>query len=190
MRAFLCASPLLDTLTIDWRGFDSDDKLTDSRDCPTSQVPVLYVNDEVQPIVETFAISETLAELGGLQWPTNRHDRAVSRSMCLEFQANSSALRKAIPMDLSSDAEILKPHVDLLRWIERLDAQLIASFGEFLFGELTIADAWFSPVIARAVRSDCLHSDTLISYLNSLKSTQGWKAWMQYVDRPNEIYSC
>lgn len=40
MRAFMCAKPLGEVLTIDWRTFDDNDKLSDSTDCPTAKVPV------------------------------------------------------------------------------------------------------------------------------------------------------
>jgi len=188
MRAFLCASPLINALTIDWRTFDQNDRLTDSKDCPTAQVPVLYLRNDPSAIVETFAIAETLAELGGLQWPDASTQRSTARSLCLEFQSNSSALRKAVPMDLSRNAQRLDPHPDLIFWTERLNQLLEQSNGEFLFGDLSIADAWFSPVVARAVRCDLIKSMELQQYLESLRTTQGWRQWMKHVGDAGHDY--
>ena len=188
MRAFMCASPLIDSLTIEWRTFDLHDKLIDPTDCPTFKVPVLYVNNENSGIVESMAIAETLAELGGLQWPTDRVTRSNARSLCLEFQANSDALRRAVPMNLSMDSQNLPPHPDLIVWIQRLDKLLQQSDGPFLYGHLSIADAWFSPVIARAVRCDVLSTTPLGEYFEALKLTQCWRCWMGYVDNPSPIY--
>ncbi len=187
MRAFLCASPLIESLTIDWRTFDVNDRLADASGCPTGKVPVLYMHD-ANGIVESFAIAETLAELGGLNWPKSSADRANARSLCLEFQATSDALRKAVPMDLSLDAETLIAHSDLLTWMQRLDKLLQQSDGPFLYGHLSIADAWFSPVIARAIRCDVLSTTALSAYFEALKLTQGWRCWMGYVDNPSPIY--
>ena len=188
MRAFLCASPLIEAVTIDWRTFDQNDNLSDSTGCPTAKVPVLYINNRSAIIVESLAIAEILAELGGLQWPNDSVARATARSLCLEFQSNSTALRKAVPMDLSDNAQRLVPHHDLITWIERLEKLKKRSDGEFLYGQLSIADAWFSPLIARAVRCEMHFSPVLKAYFESLKATQGWKAWMGFVDRPNTDY--
>lgn len=188
MRAFLCASPLIEDVTIDWRTFDQNDRLSDPAGCPTAKVPVLCINKRSISIVESLAIAEILAELGGLQWPKDWIARAKARSLCLEFQSNSEALRKAVPMDLSVDAQRLAPHHDLIAWVERLEKLMQRSDGEFLYGQLSIADAWFSPVIARAIRCDMHLSPVLQAYFESLKATHGWKAWMGYVDRPNADY--
>ena len=187
MRAFLCASPLIQSLTIDWRTFDVNDRLADASGCPTGKVPVLYPS-RAEVIVESFAIAETLAELGGLQWPEDRRDRASARSLCLEFQAASDDLRKSVPMDLSSVGNVLAPHPDLIVWMQRLDKLLQQSDGPFLYGHLSIADAWFSPVIARAVRCDVLSTTPLAEYFEALKLTQCWRCWMGYVDNPSPIY--
>ena len=110
------------------------------------------------------------------------------RKLMFGVQSNSEALRKAVPMDLSVDAKRLTPHHDLIAWVERLEKLIQRSDGEFLYGQLSIADAWFSPVIARAIRCDMRLSPVLQAYFESLKATHGWKAWMGYVDRPNADY--
>lgn len=188
MRVFLCASPLIENLTLDWRTFDQYNRLSDSTGCPTAKVPVLYINNRSISIVESLAIAETLAELGGLQWPDDRIVRAQARSLCSEFQSNSDALRQAVPMDLSSSAQRLVPHHDLVAWVGRLEKLIQRSDGEFLYGQLSIADAWFSPVMARAIRCEMHLSPVLKAYFESLKATKGWKSWMGYVDGPGADY--
>lgn len=188
LRAYLGAGALIESAEIDWRSFDAQSRLTDATDCPTRQVPVVYFDKQSPAIIETFAILEALAERGGLGWPEDPLLRACARSLCLEFQHHSEALRRKVPMDFRDTRQIAIPPAELLEWLNRLEALLAEGHGEFLYGELSIADAWFAPLIARGIRCRAIEADSLKRYTAALKNTQGWRQWTQLVDSCDPAY--
>lgn len=188
MRAYFCASPMQNQLSVSWREFDAGDHLTDTEGCPTGQVPVLRIEGLDQPVLETFVIAETLADYGGLGWPDDRQDRAVARSLCLEFQHQSETLRKTIPMNLADVTPGLSPNAELDFWLQRLNTQLGYSGGDFLFGEMGIADAWFAPVIARAIRADAIDGGRLAAYKQRLLRAPAWRQWLEFVPEALPAY--
>ncbi|MDF1766358.1 MAG: hypothetical protein P1V29_08255 [Gammaproteobacteria bacterium] len=190
LRAYLSAGELINNATIDWRSFDEHSKLTDAMDCPTRQVPVLYTDEAPNvAIIETFAILEALAERGGLPWPVDALLRARARSLCLEFQHHSDELRKLVPMDFADTQQIAQAPASLYAWLERLEAVLEEGRGEYLFGELSAADAWFAPLIARGIRCRAIHSEALKRYAAALKHTAGWRQWVALVDDCDPAYT-
>lgn len=182
MRAFLCAAPIRDRFDISWRDFDTQNKLIDTTDCPTSQVPVLKLAQSGITIVETFAIVDALADLGGLQWPTPRAIAWTAKSLCLEFQSQSGDLRRAIPMDLRQGSAQHINHPQLTYWHDRLEALHTQSTGDFLLGDYSIADAWIAPLYCRFLRVGYPISEMQRAYLTRLKQTDGWQQWTAFVD--------
>jgi glutathione S-transferase len=188
LRAYLGAGELTKSANIDWRSFDAQSKLTDATDCPTRQVPVVYFDEAAPAIIETFAIIEALAERGGLCWPIDSLLRARARSFCLEFQHHSDALRTKVPMDFRDTQQIETAPAELFEWLSRLETLLNEGHGEFLYGELSAADAWFAPLIARGIRCRAIKSESLQRYTAALKNTQGWCQWAQLVDDCDPAY--
>jgi glutathione S-transferase len=130
---------------------------------PAGRVPVL-VDDAGQPVWDTLAIAETVAERHpghpGL-WPQDAHARARARSLCAEMHAGFGALRQHCTMNIEfvrpeMGPELLAAHPALARDLQRIDAMwcdaLTRSGGPFLFGDWSIADAFYAPVVSR-VRS-------------------------------------
>jgi glutathione S-transferase len=122
---------------------------------PTGKVPTLLIDGE--PVWDSLAIAETLAETfpdRGL-WPANPAARRLARSVCAEMHAGFQALRKALPMDLSRRApkHPLAPEVqadiDRVQAIWRDCRGRFGQGGGFLFGQPTIADAFYAPVVTR-----------------------------------------
>ncbi len=188
LRAYLAAGDLISSAHIDWRSFDANSKLTDASDCPTRQVPVVFFDEQAPAIIETFAILEALAERGGLRWPTDSLLRARARSFCLEFQHHSDALRAKVPMDFRDTQQIQTPPAELLQWLGRLESLVSEQHGEFLYGDLSAADAWFAPLIARGIRCRAIDSEPLQRYTAALKKTQGWRRWSELVTDCNPAY--
>lgn len=181
MRAFLCAYPIIDNFEVSWREFDENFKLKDTSLCPTNQVPVLYISNLKKPIIETFAIADVLTELGGLCWPKDRVDEWYAKSLCLEFQNQSSKLRELVPMDLRDGKNIFVNSEELDRWHKRLSDLLDAHNDDFLFGEISVADAWFAPLLCRFVRANYQMSPSVSTYYNRIKHTDGWRVWISKI---------
>lgn len=127
---------------------------------PAGRVPVL-IDDDGTAIWDTLAIAETLAERHSGLWPRDARQRARARSLCAEMHAGFSALRQHCTMNIEfvrpeMGPELLAAQPALARDLQRIDAMwceaLAASGGPFLFGDWSIADAFYAPVVSR-VRS-------------------------------------
>lgn len=122
---------------------------------PTRQVPALIVGDE--PVWDTLAICETVAELFPHQqlWPADGRARQVARSTCAEMHAGFRSLRGAMPVNIRASLPGRGMSPEVQRDIDRIVKiwqSCRASFGkggEFLFGQFSIADAYYAPVATR-----------------------------------------
>ena len=122
---------------------------------PTGKVPLLQT--EEGPVWDSLAIGEYLAESfpEAYLWPRGEYARAVARSVCAEMHSGFTALRTHMPMDLKRDqalAEIAAEVQADIRRICELWAECRARFGQdgpFLFGHVSLADAFYAPVAAR-----------------------------------------
>jgi glutathione S-transferase len=123
------------------------------------KVPVLLVDGE--PVWDTLAIAETLAELHPEKhlWPEDARARRVARSACAEMHSGFQALRDKMPMNIkaSHPGKGLTPESQ--KDIERIVAlwnecrekygAISGSGGPLLFGKFSVADAFFAPVVMR-----------------------------------------
>jgi glutathione S-transferase len=92
-------------------------------------------------------------------------------------------------MDFADTQQIAQAPASLYAWLERLEAVLEEGRGEYLFGELSAADAWFAPLIARGIRCRAIHSEALKRYAAALKHTAGWRQWAALVDDCDPAYT-
>ena len=154
---------------------------------PVGKVPVLV--DDGFAVWDTLAIAEYLAEKFPAHrlWPAERQARARARSICAEMHSGFAALRSHCPMNV----EAALPQVGALAWrdqpgvradVERLVAMwselLEQHRGPMLFGEFSIADAFFAPVGVR-VRTYALPvPPTIAAYLDRVRALPGVKAWL------------
>lgn len=134
-----------------------------ARFAPARTVPALRVTDGDQAFVlwDSLAIAETLAERhpeAGF-WPAGPAARALARSLAAEMHAGFPALRLACPMNLRRAYVDFEPsaavRADLAR-VEALwqSARAVAGEGPWLFGDYSLADAFFAPVAARIATYD------------------------------------
>ncbi|MCG5075035.1 glutathione S-transferase family protein [Paraburkholderia tagetis] len=120
----------------------------------SGKVPCL-VTDDGLAVWDSLAIAETLAERFPQHalWPRDANARARARSVSAEMHSSFTDLRSNMPMAIRTS----KPGADAtpgtLADIARIDALwsacLDASGGPFLFGEFSIADAMYAPVVMR-----------------------------------------
>jgi glutathione S-transferase len=119
------------------------------------KVPVLLVDGE--PVWDTLAIAETLAELFPAKqlWPADPAARRLARSACAEMHSGFQGLRDKMPMNIkgSYPGKGLTP--ESKKDIERVVAlwgecrEKYGAGGPLLFGKFSIADAFFAPVVMR-----------------------------------------
>lgn len=154
---------------------------------PTGKVPVLVDGDLV--VWDTLAIAEYVAEthLGKNLWPADAKARARARSVCAEMHSGFTALRGNCPMNIEANladtgALIWRDQAgvraDVGRLVEMWSALLQEHGGPMLFGDFTVADAYFAPVCMR------LHSYALplpphiSAYVDRVHALPGVKAWI------------
>ena len=154
---------------------------------PTGKVPLLM--DDGFAVWDTLAIAEYLAEKfpeKGL-WPQDAKARAKARSICAEMHSGFGVLRLACPMNIEASL----PEIGQLIWRDkpavRADVARITSMwedllqthgGPMLFGDFTIADAYFAPVATRLKTYALPVSASISRYINALNTLPGVKAWI------------
>jgi glutathione S-transferase len=119
---------------------------------PNGKVPVLKEGELV--VWDSLAICEHLAERfpAARLWPTDPVARSLGRSAAAEMHAGFASLRGECPMDLGLRQEIEVSeltHGDLRRLVELWSGLLGRFGGQFLVGDWSIADAFYTPVATR-----------------------------------------
>lgn len=118
------------------------------------RVPVLI--DGNLAVWDSLAICEYLAEqFASLPlWPQDAAARAVARSICAEMHSGFSDLRSQMGMNirasLPGQGHTPAVQADIGR-ISEIWEDCLSKFGhrQFLFGEFSIADAFYAPVVMR-----------------------------------------
>lgn len=123
---------------------------------PARTVPVLRLPSGVV-VADTLAIAEELASRhpdAGL-WPNAPDQRATARMLTAEMHASFTALRTDCPMNLRKAydgfpaSEAVLADVDRLATLWAHARTVSGAEGPWLFGDHSIADAFFAPVAAR-----------------------------------------
>ncbi|RQO82482.1 glutathione S-transferase family protein [Acidovorax sp. FJL06] len=167
---------------------DSDFKRTMGPVSPTGKVPVL-VDDNGLVVWDTLAIAEYAAETWPDKqlWPQDAKARARARSVCAEMHSGFTALRGNCPMNIEADLADTgaliwrdKPGVraDVARLVAMWSALLEEHGGPLLFGEFTIADAYFAPVCMRLHAYALPVPAPIKAYVDRVRALPGVKAWI------------
>ncbi|MBS0417369.1 MAG: glutathione S-transferase family protein [Proteobacteria bacterium] len=121
---------------------------------PSGRLPVLRHGELA--IWDSLAICEYVAELSGRGWPAGREARAVARSVCAEMHSGFANLRAQWPMNATARNRHTPMTLGLQADIDRVEeiwADCRSRFGRtggpWLFGEYSIADAMYAPVVLR-----------------------------------------
>jgi len=154
---------------------------------PTGKVPVLQ--DDALVIWDTLAIAEYLAEQFPEKrlWPADKAARARARSVCAEMHSGFSALRSHCPQNIEASL----PEAGALIWRDqpavRADvARLVAMWSELLqvyggpllFGDFSIADAYFAPVCMRLKTYGLPVPPAIAAYMERVAALPGVAAWI------------
>ena len=151
---------------------------------PTRLVPVLIDGD--QRIWESLAICEYVSELaGGRGWPTDRARRAEARSIATEMHAGFRALRDACPMNARATGRQVAMTPPLAQDLARVDAiwsgcrRDHGEQGPFLFGEFSVADAMYAPVVLRARTYGLPLSELAARYQDTMLADAHLREWIE-----------
>ena len=143
-----------------WLG-EPDTATMIARHSPSGTVPVLIdrsaegdAASEIK-VWDSLAIAEYLAEKFPAKqlWPADVALRARARAVAAEMHSGFTALRTHMPMNIRNryPGKGMTPDVaiDLARLQSLWSESIAASGGPFLFGQFSIADAMFAPVVFR-----------------------------------------
>lgn len=155
---------------------------------PTGKVPVLVDGDLI--VWDTLAIAEYVAETWPDRqlWPANAQARARARSVCAEMHSGFSALRSHCPMNIEADlaetgALIWRDQAgvraDVQRLVEMWSALLEEHGGPMLFGQFSVADAYFAPVCMRLHTYGLPVPAPIQAYVDRVRALPGVKAWIE-----------
>lgn len=170
-------------------GFTTDSlfKKTVSALNPHATVPILL--DDQLAITDSLAICEYLAEQYPQLnlWPKDKTLRAQARNVVAYMHSGYQHIRQHLPMNIEASlAEVgqilLRDHPELKEQIAFLDRNLSAylakSTGRYLFGDFTIADAFYAPMCVRLRTYHITTSASLSNYIDTLYQTKGVMEWL------------
>lgn len=160
---------------------------------PTRRVPVL--EDGGRIIWDSLAIAEYLNETyaSGTLWPQDAAVRAIARAATAEMHSGFAALRSAMPMNIrASDRAVFQNDAlsaDILRVIElwRYCRQEFGAGGNWLFGEFSIADAFYAPVTFRFTTYNVELASVERDYVNHLQADPDVQAWIAAAKDETEV---
>jgi glutathione S-transferase len=150
---------------------------------PTGKVPCL-ITESGDIVWESLAIMETIAEAHPehAMWPRDATARARARSTGAEMHSGFAALRQNMPFDICKRATGHESTPEALANIARIEALwgdcLAKSKGPFLFGDFSIADAMFAPVVMRFNTYAPLLNDTSRAYCQRITELPAVAAWI------------
>ncbi|AHL35675.1 glutathione S-transferase [Pseudomonas brassicacearum] len=152
---------------------------------PTAKVPLLKT--EFGVIADSLAIAEYLAEQfpHAALWPKDVAARAQARSACAQMHSGFFALRSHMPFDVAHDAPLSPMPVEVQAEIERMlalwaECRAVATeTGPYLFGSLSLADAFFAPVAVRLRTYQVKLPEVDAAYVETLYQWPAFKAWQQ-----------
>ena len=150
---------------------------------PSGLVPVYREGELV--VWDTLAIGEYLYETHPELWPADRATRARARSVSAEMHSGFAPLRKSMTMNIRASgrkvANTPELDADIARiktiWRE-LRAQYAAA-GPWLFGQYSIADAMFAPVVFRFLTYGVNEAGAVDEYLLTVSRDPVIQPWIE-----------
>ncbi len=141
---------------------------------------------------DTLAIAEYLNEVrpAAKLLPADQAARAHCRAICGEMHSGFSALRSALPMNLKAHFPNFKVWSRAQADIQRITTiwkECLATYGgPFLFGERTMADAMYAPVITRFITYDVKLEPICAAYSKRIMAMPEMKEWIAAAQKEPE----
>lgn len=149
---------------------------------PTGCVPALRDGELV--VWDSLAICEYVSErfLHGSGWPAPIKARARARAVSAEMHSGFAALRNQCPLNCTLRTSVV-PSAQSRRDIERIgaiwrDCRARDTDGPFLFGDFSIADAMFAPVILRFVSYAIPTGPVERDYMDAMLALPALQQWL------------
>ena len=134
---------------------------------------------------DTLAIGEFLNEIApkARLLPKDQARRAHCRAICGEMHSGFIALRQALPMNIKAHFPKFKvwskAQADIERIVSIWRDCLNAYGGPFLFGEISIADAMYAPVVSRFRTYDVAMDAACRAYADRVWALPAMQEWVE-----------
>jgi glutathione S-transferase len=160
---------------------------------PSGLVPVLQHGELV--IWDSLAICEYLAELfpEAQLWPTDPTARAVARSASHEMHSGFRPLRENMPMNCRAHkpgkgrGPGVQENIDRITQLWQICRQTYGAGGDFLFGNFSIADAMYAPVMFRFRTYGVDLDPVCAAYTQSLWEHPFIQDWLAAAQQETEV---
>ncbi len=178
-----------DEIRIPLYGSDSPSKTRQYS--PSGKVPVL-IHDTLT-VWDSLAICEYLVEtFPTLQWwPGDKIARAFARSITAEMYSGFQNFRQNMPMNCRTKypgkglASGVQEDIDRITSIWQESRQKFG--GNLLFGNFTIADAFFAPVVLRFIAYDVQLDAVSRDYVETVLALSAMQEWINAAKNETEI---
>jgi glutathione S-transferase len=150
-------------------------------------VPTLKDGAAGTPVTvwDTMAIGEYLAERFPARklWPADSAARALARSVSAEMHSGFAALRNQLPMNMHRDKappkwDAAAQHdIDRVQELWRGCRTAHGNGGPYLFGQLTLADCFYAPVVSRFTSYRVPMDGTASAYCEAMWEWPALEAW-------------
>lgn len=173
---------------------DVETTATELSSCsPSCTVPVWVLGDEV--IWDSLAIAETAAERWPEKrlWPEAAAARAHARCVSAEMHSGFSTLREAMPMNCRAMGRKVSLPDQLTRDIDRIFEiwadchRRYGPEGPWLFGNFSVADAMFAPVVFRFRTYGINLPESASHYPRRLLESEPIQRWLEAAESEVEV---
>jgi glutathione S-transferase len=158
---------------------------------PAGKVPV-YLEDDFT-IWDSLAIAEYFAEQYPELLPSDIKQRALARSLAAEMHSGFFALRSQMPMNCRAINRKVEPTSELAQDIQRIQAIWIScrnrntQAGSWLFGDFTIVDAMYAPVVFRFNTYGVECQPVVADYISWVLEDLDIKRWYEAAKNETEV---
>ena len=156
-------------------------------------VPVLQLDGVT--VWDTLAIAETVAERWPEKnlWPTDPAARAHARAICAEMHSGFPNLRSCMPMNCRAMGRKVPLPDELGDDIDRIIAiwaechRKYGDLGGWLFGDFSVADAMFAPVVLRFRTYGINLPESAGFYPHRLLESEAMQEWLLAAESETEV---
>ncbi|KXF82931.1 glutathione S-transferase family protein [Enterovibrio coralii] len=149
-----------------------------------AKVPVLVDGDI--SVWDSLAICEYVNDtyLDGKGWPSEPAQKAKARAIAAEMHSGFGALRNEMPMNIRGRRKV-SPSRDCEKDIARIDDIWSSQMKEFsekggwLFGDFSIADVMYAPVVLRFITYGVTLSDDAQRYATHVIQNAALQQWIE-----------
>lgn len=158
---------------------------------PAGKVPA-YRDGELT-VWDSLSIAEYLYENYPMLWPAHKASRAYARSISAEMHSGFTALRRAMPMNIRGRGRHVESSPELEADIARIKniwrdlRTQYTGAGPWLFGNYSIADAMFAPVVFRFLTYGVNEQGVVQEYMKTVMNDPHMQEWVRASELEQEV---